>query len=160
MLDPVEQKKIDTVIRTHWFIFFSFVTAIVLYTVILLMVTEGTSIEPREMGLLRNILIAASLAAAAAKFLIQTRSFSDENAYVSRTNIDQIIQKYTSTFFVMLALAEVPALSGLVITFITMRMEEWWIFFGISLLLLVTSAPKRDRLERIAQAHASRFGAS
>lgn len=156
MLNPADQEKIRTVIKTHWSIFFAFTTAIIMYTLVLLAVTRGRTIEASPLTELRNAFVLVSLFAGAIKFWIQSRLLSEVTSYETCPNLDKIIEKYWRYNFIMLALCEFPALLGLIIVFMTMRMSEWWLFFVISAILFITSAPRAGRLEGIAEANAAR----
>lgn len=159
MLNPAEQEQVRVVIKTHWSIYLAFTMAIVMYTVVVYIVTSGRTPEPREIGALRQLFVALSVVAGAIKFWVQSRFLSSAASYQACRSLDEIVQRYWRYNFIMLALCEIPALLGLIIVFITMRLQEWWLFFGISALLFITSAPISSRLERIVEAHAARWPA-
>jgi F0F1-type ATP synthase membrane subunit c/vacuolar-type H+-ATPase subunit K len=159
MLNPEDREKIQTVIRTHWFIWLSFAAAIVMYTFVVFIVTQSRSGEPPELGILRTIFIVISLVLGAVKFWLQRGLLFEETAYRQCGTIDEIIAKYAGRYFIILAVCEAPALLGLVIAFLTGRLEDWWLFFLISAALFATSTPQHARLETIAQAHAARTSA-
>ena len=156
MLNSTEQEQARAVIKTHWSIYLAFTTAIIMYTVVVFLVTQGKTEGAFEPGRLRSLFLVVSVAAGLLKFWIQSRLLADEVSYRTCQSFEQIIAKYWRYNFLMLALCEVPALLGLVIAFMTMRLQEWWIFFGISAVLFATSAPAYGRLERILEAHAAR----
>jgi cytochrome bd-type quinol oxidase subunit 2 len=157
MLDPVEEEKVRIWAKAQISIFFSFFTALIMYTFVLFVITKDrTPEESRAAESLRNVFIAASILVAAIKLWVQTRFASEEKSYVTCRSVDEVIQKFTRYHFILLALSEIPALLGLIIVFLTMRMEEWWIFFGISAFLFATSFPSRSKLQRIAEAYAAR----
>ncbi|RJP64522.1 MAG: hypothetical protein C4532_19015 [Candidatus Abyssobacteria bacterium SURF_17] len=156
MLASAEEEKIRTVVKTHWFIFLSFATALIMYTFVVFAVTRGrTPNEDVQAGTLRHIFIIVSVIVGAIKFWVQIRLLSDETSYRKCQNVDEIIAKYWSYNFIMLAICEAPALLGLVIVFLTMRMEEWLVFFAISAVLFATSTPSPGKLESIAGSHAA-----
>ena len=156
MLNPEDKEKIQNLIRMHWFIFLSFASAILMYTLVVFLVTGNRSVEPHQIGAMKSLFIVISIVFAAAKFWIQSRLLYEETAYGKCGTLDEIIGKYVSRYFITLALCEAPALFGLVITFLTMRIEEWWLFFIISAVLFGTSAPRSDKLESIADAQSTR----
>jgi F0F1-type ATP synthase membrane subunit c/vacuolar-type H+-ATPase subunit K len=156
MLNPEDKEKIQNVIRTHWFIWLAFATAVILYMVVVFIVVGGRESEPKQFGMLRQVFIILSVVLGAVKFWVQSRVMFQEASYAKCRSLDEIIGKYASRFFIILALCEAPAIFGLVIVFLTMRMEEWWLFFIISMVLYATSTPRADKLETIAEAHATR----
>lgn len=156
MLNPEDKGKIQNLIRTHWFIWLSFAAAVVMYTFVVFIVTKSRSGEPVQVGMIRHLLIVISAVLGAAKFLIQSRLLFEETAYRKCQTLDEIIGKYASRYFIVLALCEAPALFGLVIAFMTGRMEDWWLFFGIAAVLFATSTPRFGKLETIAQTHVTR----
>jgi hypothetical protein len=148
VLGPVEEKKLRDTIKVHEHIFRAFVTAVVLYTVLAYFVTAGSTRENFGYDTLRWVLISLSLGAAAVKFWVQIWQ-ADETSYEKCESLGESLGKYAMYFFVSLAMAEIPALCGLIMVFITMRMAEWWVFAGISAILFATSVPKYHVLENI-----------
>ncbi|MBI5115448.1 hypothetical protein HZA56_03160 [Candidatus Poribacteria bacterium] len=153
MLGSGEQEKIRNVIKVDWSIYLAFCSAIVMYTFVVFLVVGKSSSEPGEAGALKNLFIAISIGAGVAKFWVQNRLLYEEAAYMKCQSLDEIITKYRGYNFIILGVSEVPALLGLIITFMTRRLEEWWLFFGISAVLYATSAPRQSKLESIAEAH-------
>ncbi|RJP26416.1 MAG: hypothetical protein C4520_00615 [Candidatus Abyssobacteria bacterium SURF_5] len=155
MLDPADEAKLSTLAKTLWLSYFSFVAAMPAYAVVVFIVTRGNTPRPLPFPILPLFLM-ISLIAAAAKFWVQSRFFANEESYRNSPGIDAIIERYTRYFYIMLALSEVPVLLGLIVAFLAMRMGEWWLFLGISILLFATSAPRPGMLRRIAEDHAAR----
>jgi F0F1-type ATP synthase membrane subunit c/vacuolar-type H+-ATPase subunit K len=160
MLNAADKDKVRQVVRVHWLIYFSFVTAVIMYGFVIALVTKDRTIDaPFDIGLLRRIFLLASVVIAAAKFWLQSRFLSDEFSYRKCRSLDEIIGMHQRYYFIILALCEAPALFGLVIAFLTMRLDEWWVFFGICAFLFATSVPRLERLERIAEAQAAHWQA-
>ena len=153
MLNPAEEEQVRTVIRTHWLIYFSFTTAVLMYTFVVFVITQGGEPQQMQVGMMRQIFLIVSVVAGIVKFWVQSRYLSDDASYRTCRNREEILAKYWRYNYIMLALAELPALLGLVITFVTMRLQEWWVFLAISALLLATSAPSAGRLRRIIETH-------
>ncbi|MBI4830736.1 MAG: hypothetical protein HY801_04110 [Candidatus Lindowbacteria bacterium] len=156
MLGTEEQKKLNIAIKTHWLIYLSFTSALIIYTFVVFLVVKGGSAEPGKPGILREVFFTVSMIFGVAKFWIQSRLLGGETSYEKCQNIDAIIQKYQSYNFIMLALCEVPALLGLISTFMARRIEVWWLFFAVSAILFATSAPQTGKLQSIIQNHAAR----
>ncbi len=157
MINPADQEKIKTWAKQQISIYFSFFMALIMYTAVMFIVTRGRNIDTVSAVMtLRNVLIVVSILIAGAKFWVQTRFQAEVKSYETCQSIDEIIQKFTKYQFIQYALGETPALFGLIIAFVTMRLEQWWLFFGISVILFATSVPTGSRLERIVNANAMR----
>jgi len=156
MLNPEDKEKLQNMIRSNWYIFSAYTGAVVLYTVVVFVVIGNGSSEPLQVGVLKPLFIIVSVVLGAIKFLIQGRLWLKENAYRKCRTLDEIMARYGRYYFIILALCQVVPLFGLIIVFMTKRMEDWWLFFGITVVLFATSAPRAGKVESIVQAHATR----
>ena len=155
MLEPADQEKISATIKTHWSIYFSFVVAVIMYVIVTYLVTGSGTPEGSRPDTLRGVLIAASILAAVVKFWAH-RKQADEASYTKCHTIDDIIKKYAFYFFISLGMAEIPALCGMIMVFITQQMGEWTIFIIISAILYAMSAPRSSVLEKVIAANRMR----
>ncbi len=155
MLDQADQEKIQTTIKTYWYIYFSFVMAFAMYIFITYVITAAGSGEKSTPTMLRSIFIVLSILAGAGKFWVG-RMQADEQRYADCRDLDDIIKKYAQCFFISLALCEFPTLFGLIMVFLTMKMAEWGVFLVIGVALLALSTPSANVLESIAEAHYAR----
>jgi len=155
MLGPVEEKRLRATISTSRYIYLAFVTAILMYTLVAYSVTATSTHKTSGFDTLRRVFIGLSLAAVVGKFWAQIRQ-TDERSYAKCINMELSMKKYTTYFFISMAMAEIPALCGLIMVFVTMRMGEWWMFVGISGVLLATSMPRYEVLEKIVMARLAR----
>jgi hypothetical protein len=158
MLNPDDQKKLRKMIRTNWYVFISYAGAVIMYTVVVYVVVGTGSSEPHQVGILKPLFIAVSIVLAAAKFLIQSRLWLNEDGYGGCRSLDEIMARYGRYYYIVLALCSAVPLLGLIITFLTMQMADWWPFFGIAVVLFATSAPRAEKIESIVQAQATRVG--
>lgn len=156
MLNPEDKGKIQKLIKTHWSIWLAFASAVVLYTVVVFAIFGDRSSEPQDAGMLRQVFVVLSVVLGALKFWMQSRLMFQETTYSKCQILDEIMMKYARYYVIILAICEVPALLGLVLVFLTGQIQEWWLFFIISMALYATATPRGDKLENIAQAHAMR----
>lgn len=156
MLNPAEQDKVRTIIRTDWFIYLSFVVAVVMYVFVIILVTRSSSSEATQAGALKRLFIVVSVVLGVAKFWIRSRLMFENESYRKCRTLDEIIRKYERYNQYVFAMCETPAVLGVIIALMTRRVEEWWVFFAISAVLFVTSAPRRDKFQSIVEAHAAR----
>jgi hypothetical protein len=157
MLNPEEQTKLQKMIRTNWFVFISYAGAVIMYTVVVFVVVGDGSREPHDVGFLRPLFIAMSVVLGAAKFLIQSRVWLNEDGYGQCRSLDEIMARYGRYYYVVLALVSAVPLLGLIIAFLSMQMADWWLFFGISAVLFATSLPRGEKVEQIVQAQTTRM---
>lgn len=172
MLNPEDKEKLQNMIKMNWHIFRMFTGAVILYTAVLFVVTRFGSSEPRQGDgvfdylltvlsqvdgrVLKSLFIVASVILGALKFLIQGKLWLKEDAYRNCQTLDKIMGRYGQYFFIILALCQAVPLLGMVLVFMTGRMDDWWLFFGITVVLFGTSAPRAGKVESIVQAHATR----
>ena len=155
MLDQAEQEKIQTMIKTNWYMYFAFVAACVMYIFVAYMTAgSSTSDRPSPHGF-RSALIVLCISGVAANYMVR-RMQADEQRYLQCRDLDEIIKKFSFYFFISLALCELPALFGLIMVFLTMRMGEWVVFVVIAAFLFAMSTPRSSVLEDIVAAHNER----
>ena len=155
MLGSADEEKIGKLIKTNWSIYFSFVMALVMYVVVAYMVTASAK-EPRPApAMLRGALIGLSIGFVGIKFWLHGRQ-ADESNYGQCRNVDEVLGKYGFYFFISLALAEAPALFGLIVVFLTQNMSEFLVFLVIAGVLHAASTPRGEVLRRMVEAHIER----
>ncbi len=155
MFDLIEEKKIHGTMRVHWTILYAFVSALVMYIFVIYRVTSSSTAKPSDHDTLRWVLIALSVFAGMAKFAGQ-RIQAEKKRYEACEDLDRTIKKYNSFFLFSMFMCQVPALCGVIMAFVTMRMGEYWLFMGISAILFATSTPQRSMLENIVTAQRAR----
>jgi len=151
MLEQADQEKISAMIKTYWFIYFSFVVGVAMYVMVTFMVTSSGTPQDSRPDTLGRALIVVSILAAFVKVWAHRKQV-EEKSYAGCQNLDDIIKKYASYFFISLGMAEIPALCGMVMVFLTQRMGEWAIFIIISTVLFAMSAPRSGVLENVVAA--------
>ena len=170
MLNSEEGEKLRNqvwILRAIWFLF---IDSFVLYMVLLFLITRFGSGEPIqddgvfgslfallsgvEVGALKHLFIIVSFILVLIRFLVLGRLWLKEDSYKDCQTFDKIIGRYNQYFFVTLAFSEVPALFGFVLVLSTGRMEDWWPFFIIAMVLGAASFPRADKVKSILQAHA------
>lgn len=154
MLDQATRDKLQQTSRTQLMIYLAYVSSVVLYIFVTFMITADSSREFDMPGTLRAIFIGISIAAVGANFWIQTRILDNAEHYQNCRSIDEVLKVNGRYFFISLALCQMPAMLGMVLVFLSMRMTEWTPFIVIVVFMHVTSIPRAARLENAAQAHA------
>lgn len=158
MLNPEDQQKLQKMIKTNWFVFVSYAGAVIMYTVVVYVVVGTGSSEPHRIGMLRPLFIVLSAVLGAVKFLIQSRFWLNEDGYGGCRSLDEIMARYGRYYYIVLALCSAVPLLGLIIAFMSRQMADWWLFFGISVVLFATSLPRGEKIETIVQAQATQGG--
>jgi putative effector of murein hydrolase LrgA (UPF0299 family) len=155
MLDPADQEKIQTTVKTYWGIYLSIVVSCVMYIFVTYIVTSSGTPRETSPAIFRSLLIVLSIVAGAGKFWV-LRMQADEERYLQCGDIDDIIKKFGSYLFISMALCQIPAMFGLIMVFLTMRMGEWAVFLVIGAYLFATATPRSSVLENMVEAHNAR----
>lgn len=155
MLAPADEEKIRKIIKTNWSIYFMFVTSLVMYVIVTYLVTASASEGRPAPAMLRGAFIGLSIGFFGLAFWFRSRQ-SDESSYGQCRNVDEIIKKNGYYFFLSLAVAQQPALFGLIMVFLTQSMSEWPVFLVISAGSYAASTPRAELLRRVVEAHLAR----
>ena len=154
MLDQATQDKLQQTSKINLKIYLAYVSSIVLYIFVTFFVTADSSRDSDLPAMLRAIFIGVSAAAVGVNFWIQTRVLGDAKRYQKCRSIDEVLKVYGRYFFISLGLCQLPALLGLILVFMSLRMVDWTPFIVIIVFMHVTSIPRASRLENAAQAYA------